>query len=76
MNFIELFEFCTKNNVDISVRCRKTEYDSKYYLRLRRGDQVSDLIFEGSTLDLLRDPGEMVYSRIEESINELNGKSD
>ncbi len=76
MNFIELFEFCKKNRVGISVRCQHTEYDVKYYLRLRRGDHVVEQIFDGSTLDLLRDPAEMINDRIEESINELDSKSE
>ena len=75
MNFTELFAFCKDNNVGISVRCRATEYDTEYFLRLRRGDKVADLVFDGSTLDLLKDPDEIVNERIEELIRSSFGEN-
>ena len=74
MDFVELFSYCKKNSVGISVRCHETKYDTEYYLRFRRGDKTADLVFDGSTLDLLKDPNEMVNERIEELINELSSR--
>jgi hypothetical protein len=74
MNFTELFAFCKENNVGMSVRYHKKEFDTEYYLRLRRGDKAVDQVFDGSTLELLKDPEEMIQSSVEELINELNRK--
>ena len=75
MNFTELFDYCKRNKADISVRCHETEYDTEYYLRLRRGDTIVRQVFDESSLKLLKDPDQMVNSRIAELINELNEKN-
>ena len=74
MNFTELFAFCRENNVGLNVRCHRKEYDTEYYLRLRRGDEAVDQVFSESTLELLKDPDEMVSSMVEELLNELNSR--
>ena len=74
MNLLELFAFCRENNVGLNVRCHRKEYDTEYYLRLRRGDEAVDQVFSESTLELLKDPDEMVSSMVEELLNELNSR--
>ena len=75
-NFTELFAFCKENNVGMSVRYHKKEFDTEYYLRLRRGDKAVDQVFDGSTLELLKDPEEMIQSSVEELINDLRRMDD